>query len=119
MIEDSLAEEFKQTENQEVLLKKFLTIYLRHKELDSMPNIFKNNNAVELCNEVEQWKRDEKQMHQLADEKNGRLILYNYTELRKKIINSPKSTLNCFLSLLPEQFIRICKHLMTESKVLL
>jgi hypothetical protein len=101
-IEGILGSEFQQTAKEEVLLQKFVDIYLRHKELDSMTAIFKDNNGVELCNYVEEWKRDEKEMHELSEDKKGRLILYNYSDLRRKIINVPRQTLNCFLSLLPE-----------------
>lgn len=51
-IEDILSKEFQQTEKEEQLLQKFVDIYLRHKELDSMASIFKENNGVELCNYV-------------------------------------------------------------------
>lgn len=95
-----------------------MDIYLRHRSLDGVTAIFRDNTAVELCNYVEEWKRDEKEMHELAEEKKGRLILYNYTDLRRKIVNVPRQTLNCFLSLLPEETLTRCRQLVGESKTL-
>lgn len=65
-IEEILSKEFQQTEKEEQLLQNFVDIYLRHKELNSMASIFKENNGVELCNSVEEWKKDEKEMHELS-----------------------------------------------------
>jgi hypothetical protein len=67
-----------------------------------MGAIFHDNNGVELCNYVEEWKRDEKEMHELTEDKKGRLILYNFADLRRKIVGVPRQTLSQFLSLLPE-----------------
>lgn len=67
---------------------------------------------------MEEWKKDEKEMHELSEDKKGRLILYNYSDLRRKIINVPRQTLNCFLSLLPEETLARCKDLILESKAL-
>ena len=41
-------------------------------------------------------------MNELSEEKKGKLLIYNYNQLRKNIVNIPKQTLNCFFSLLPE-----------------
>ena len=66
-----------------------------------MSGLFVDNGAVDLCGLVEEWKKDEKEMHTLPEDKRGNLLLYNYTNLRKKIITVPKDTLTNFFGLLP------------------
>jgi hypothetical protein len=48
-----LTGEFQQTAKEEILLQKFIDIYLRHRSLSTMATIFSENNGVELCNYVE------------------------------------------------------------------
>jgi len=48
-------------------------------------------------------------MHELSEDKKGKLILYNYSDLRKKIIHEPKKTLTYFFQLLPEETATRCK----------
>ena len=64
-------------------MQKYIQIYLRHKELSDMTCIFENNGAVDMCQLVEEWKSDEKEMHSLPEDRRGKLLLYNYAGLRK------------------------------------
>lgn len=50
-------------------------------------------------------------MHELTEDKKGRLILYNFADLRRKIVGIPRQTLSCFLSLLPEETLTRCRDL--------
>ena len=111
-IEGTLESEFEATGAQEEVLQRFIEIYVRHRGLASMANIFRENNGVELCNFVEQWKRDEKEMAGLVEEKRGRLLLYNYAELRRNIVGAPKQTLSAFFALLPDETALRCRNLM-------
>ena len=58
-------------------------------------------------------------MAELSEDKKGTLLLYNFSQFRKNIINLPKQTLACFFSLLPEKTSMRCRDLIAESKALL
>ena len=84
-----------------------------------MTCIFEYNGAVDMCQLVEEWKSDEKEMHSLPEDRRGKLLLYNYSGLRKEIISVPKETLSTFFGLLPEQTKSRCSQLTAEAKSLL
>jgi hypothetical protein len=114
-----LTEEFEKTKVEEEKLQTFIDIYRRHKQLDNMTGIFQDNNAVELCGMVDQWKKDEREMAALHEDKRGQLFLYNYGDFRRNIINLPKQTLSSFFTLLPEETSSRCRQVTSESRTLL
>jgi hypothetical protein len=118
-IQSALSREFAATQREEAALQKFIEIYLRHSGVGAMEKMFGENSGVELCGFVEQWKKDEREMQELAEDKRGRLLLYNYAELRKKIVHAPRHTLAAFFGLLPEHTSARCRQLVTECRALL
>ena len=58
---------------------------------------------------VDQWKRDEREMGELNEDKKGKLLLFNYADFRKNIINLPKQTLSNFFTLLPSETASRCQ----------
>ena len=117
-IEGVIVEQFNSTKKEQKALQKFIEIYMRHRQLETIATIFKESNGVELCNYVDQWKRDEKEMSQLSEDKKGKMLLYNYSQFRRNIINLPKQTLASFFSLLPEETSIRCRDLIVEAKSL-
>ena len=58
-------------------------------------------------------------MQLLPDNKNAGLLVFNYTELRKKIISAPSQSLSLFINTLPEETSSKCRNLLHESRILL
>ena len=55
----------------------------------------------------------------MPEKKSGGLLIFDFTSLRKKIINAPKDSLNAFLSMLPSEVSRRCSDISSEVKKLL
>ena len=67
---------------------KFLKIYAKHKNLDKMEDILKNNTALELQQFVREWQQDHIAMEELPDKEVG-ILKFDFSILRKRMIHIP------------------------------
>lgn len=92
---------------------KFINIYTKHKSLPTIKEIFAQNTAAECAQYVREWKQDNQVMGLLPENnKDAKLLVFNYSELKKKIMSAPSQTLASFIAHLPEEASSRCRDLL-------
>jgi hypothetical protein len=84
--------------------------------LPNAKELFTQHTASEYCQLVREWKQDNQDIQLLPDNKSAGLLVFNYSELRKKMVSAPNQTLIAFLQHLPEETSSRCRDLLHESK---